>query len=103
MKDLVISNSVTSINQFQFYGFSSITSIKLPNQLKEIKDNAFNYCSSLTEIYIPISVEVVGQYVFYGCKNLTINCAASSKPAKWSYIWNCNDSASNTRPVNWGV
>lgn len=93
--DLVIPNSVTSINAYAFYNCSSLTSLTIPSSVNSIGDYAFygcsgltgsltipdsmtsiskysfNSCSGLTSITIPSSVKSIGQCAFYGCNSLT--------------------------------
>ena len=54
-------------------GFSyctKLSSISLPEGLKDINENAFSGCSSLTSISLPNTVTNIGQYAFYNCTNL---------------------------------
>lgn len=94
-KDLVIPQvingiTVTSIGDGAFYRMSemvypedpmdepiyidpiemSITSVKLPNTIISIGDNAFNSVKALTEILIPESVTTIGKSAFYNCISL---------------------------------
>lgn len=52
--------SVTSIGNSAFYGFSSLTSITIPNSITTIGNDAFYFCSGLTSIAIPNSVTNIG-------------------------------------------
>ena len=61
--------TVTQIGQDVFY-YSLITQITLPNSLKVIKDNAFNFCLLLESIKIPNSVTTIGIGAFGTCHNL---------------------------------
>ena len=71
IKDLVIPNSVTSIESSAFSGCSGLTSVTIPNSVTSIGDGAFEYCSGLTSIVIPNSVTSIGDYAFSGCSGLT--------------------------------
>lgn len=92
--EYTIPSTVNTINEFAFYGCSSITSISLPNSItsigdyafsgctslsspiiiptgvKTIPDFAFDNCSALTSVTIPEGVEEIGEYAFVGCKKL---------------------------------
>ena len=48
-----------------------ITSVLIPECVKEIGDNAFYDCKSLTSINIPDSVTSIGEGTFFGCSSLT--------------------------------
>ena len=71
IKDLVISNSVTSIGSSTFYGCSGFTSITIPNSVTSIGSSAFARCSGLTSVTIPNSVTSIGSSAFYACSCLT--------------------------------
>ena len=91
--ELVIPNSVTTIGDYAFNS-TSITSLKLGNNVKIIGDCTFQDCKNLTgELIIPDSVtsignnafistsitslklgnnvKIIGDYTFKDCKNLT--------------------------------
>ena len=71
--EIKLSNSVTKIGSYQFYGF----------------DN-------LEYIIIPSSVITIGASAFKECTSLTIYCETSSKPTTWDSTWN-----SSNRTVVW--
>ena len=71
IKELVIPNSVTTIGNYTFYGFSGLTSITIPNSVTSIGNDAFWNCSGLTSVTIPNSVTSIGNYAFHGCSCLT--------------------------------
>ena len=49
--DVIIPNTVTSINDYAFYRCSKLTSITLPSSLTSIGSEAFGYCYGLSAIY----------------------------------------------------
>ena len=51
---------VTSIGGFAFNGYSSLTSVTIPNSVTSIGNYAFYDCSSLTSVTIPNSVTSIG-------------------------------------------
>ena len=57
--------SVTSINEYAFYGCSDLTSVIIPNSITSIGDYAFRNCSGLTSVTIPNSVISIGSQAFY--------------------------------------
>ena len=66
----VVKEEVTKIGNYAFHYRTNMTSIILPEELKEIGD-AFNYCNGLTTIYIPNSVDTITSYAFLNSPNLT--------------------------------
>ena len=69
--NLVIPNSVTSIESGAFSGCIGLTSVTIPNSVTSIGLQAFHNCSSLTSVTIPNSVTSIGWYAFRGCSSLT--------------------------------
>ena len=70
---IAISDSVTSIGEYAFFGCSNLTTVTFGknSELTTIGNYAFNDCSSLNLINIPNSVTSIGYYAFGGCSNLT--------------------------------
>ncbi len=78
---ITIPNNITSIPEYSFSGCSGITSITLPEDLTMIKGNAFQGCSGLETIIIPSKVEYVYQEAFAGCSNLkSVKSLATTPP-----------------------
>ena len=71
IKDLIVPNSVTSINNYAFSGCSGLTSITLPNGVTSIGSYAFYNCSGLTSITLPNGVTSILGGAFAGCNGLT--------------------------------
>lgn len=68
--ELVLPESVTTINARAFNGFTSLTRVVLPSTIKNIGDSAFEGCVNLTEISLPFSLESIGMYAFSQCSKL---------------------------------
>ena len=68
LKELVILEGCTSINEY-----------------------AFSNCYSLKSITIPNSVNLIGKYAFAGCYCLTIYCESTSQPNEWDSNWNISN------------
>ena len=66
-----VNYSVTSIEDYAFYGCSSLTDITIPEGVTSIGNGAFYLCSSLKSINIPESVTSIGGYAFAYCPSLT--------------------------------
>ena len=69
-KNTEIPDSVTSIGDYAFSGYSELTSITIPNGVTSIGDYAFRYCSGLTSITIPANVTSLGDISLGGCTSL---------------------------------
>lgn len=50
--DLIIPNTVTSINKYAFNYCENLTSVTIPPSVKTINSNAFNACTGLTRVNI---------------------------------------------------
>jgi hypothetical protein len=69
--DVNIPDSVTSINDWAFYGYSNLTSVTIPDSVASIGSEAFSGCSGLTSVTIGNGVTSIGDYAFASCSNLT--------------------------------
>ena len=67
IKNVVISDGVTSIGNSAFFGFRSLTSVSIPNSVTRLEGGAFSDCSALTQITIPNSVTSIGANAFHSC------------------------------------
>lgn len=71
ISEIIIPESVTSINYFAFYDCKNLKKVTLPNSLKSIDMQSFENCANLSEIAIPNGVTVIGSGVFSNCTSLT--------------------------------
>ena len=71
MTSIAFPNSVTTIDDYSFFGCTSLTSTTFPNSVISIGNYAFYGCKSLTSITIPNSVTTIGENSFKGCSGLT--------------------------------
>ena len=71
VKDLIIPNSVTSIGNYTFQGYSGLPSVTIPNSVTSIGNFAFSFCNNLASVTIPNSVTWIGEYAFSYCSGLT--------------------------------
>ena len=70
MDAVVISNSVTRIENQAFKDNTDLKFVTIPGSVTEIGDEAFSGCSNLQDICIPNSVRKIGTAAFDNCKNL---------------------------------
>lgn len=65
-----VPEGVEKITDFAFYR-SEIESVKFPDSVKRIEDEAFSHCHNLKEINLGNGVKQFGNYVFTWTENLT--------------------------------
>ena len=68
--NIVIPDTVTTIDQYQFSGLKQLTSITISNNVTSIGSSAFSYCENLEKVIIPDSVQFILIHVFKGCNKL---------------------------------
>lgn len=68
--DVVIPNTVTSIDENVFQNFSGLTSITIPGTVKEIPSEAFRDCPDLKTVILQEGVETIGAWSFAECGKL---------------------------------
>ena len=61
---------IYNIYSYSFSGCKNITSIRIPDSVTQIGNQAFQNCSSLTSIDIPDGVGRIGEWAFGGCSSL---------------------------------
>ena len=71
IKSVTIHDKVTYIGNKAFYACSTLTNAHIGNRVTSIGDSAFSTCSSLTSVTIGNSVTSIGEYAFYYCSSLT--------------------------------
>ena len=52
MNDLVLPETVTTINDYAFSGFQGLTSVTIPSSLTSIGDFVFTFCDNIAAVYI---------------------------------------------------
>lgn len=52
--------------------FTNLKNVKLPDNVTNIKDYAFNNCVNLVSLNIPSLLNKIGKSAFYNCKNLEL-------------------------------
>lgn len=61
---------VTSIGSYAFYYDRDVTSVTMPEGMKDIGADAFCYCQKLKNVNIPSTVESINGYAFSNCDSL---------------------------------
>ena len=101
VKDLTIPNSVTSICDFAFAGFSDLSSVTIPTSVTSIGYESFLECIGVASITIPSSVTLIEARSFGNCPNLT-SIVVEDGNTKYDSRDNCNaiiETATNTLVV----
>lgn len=85
-----VPNYVTSIENNAFENCNKLTSIEIPNSVTSIGSEAFAYCG-LISIEIPDSVKSIGDHAFQSCTKLTSIKIPNSVTSIGKYaFYNCN-------------
>ena len=75
LKTVVIPDTVKVIGKEAFEYCKELTKVEIPNSVNIICEQAFNDCSSLSVITIPNNITSIGEWAFAGCtsiENITI-------------------------------
>ena len=82
LKSVTIGNEVTNIGSYAFSNCSGLTSVIIGNGVTNINGLAFSNCSCLTSIIIGNSIANIGTRAFYGCSVLAdVFCYAENIPS----------------------
>ena len=89
---------VSRIGTNAFFKSYSLTTISLPNSMKEIDEQAF-FESNITTVNFSNGLELIDAYAFSGCKNLTsINLPNGLKTVGFSAFRSCKNLTSINLP-----
>jgi len=97
--DLVISDGVTSIGSYAFYGCTGLTSITIPNSVISIGDSAFENCSGIQSVSFESNSKLtkIGSGSFRNCSSLKSIAIPRSVTSIGSFS-GCNSLESITLP-----
>ena len=70
IKSVSISNGITSIGEYAFFEFSSMTSISIPDSVTYIGKDAFKLCTALTSFTAPKNITEITRHLFHDCYSL---------------------------------
>lgn len=89
--------NVTQIKKEAFYGCRGLASITIPDTVKTIGDKAFYDCIGLGNVTIPVSVTSIGAEVFKNCSSgLCIICTSGSTADRYAITNNITRSVECT-------
>lgn len=77
---LVLPENITRINNYAFFGFTSLTDITIPDAVTYIGDGAFTDCSSVVSVFLPKNLTYIGEEAFsqcYSLKSITLPAAVN--------------------------
>ena len=101
IKKMEIGDGVTSIGNFAFQNFTSLSSITIPDTVTSIGTNVFRNCTSLSSITIPSSVTSIDSGVFSYCSSLSsITIPSSVTSIGNNTFYQCYSLSSITIPDN---
>ena len=75
IKNLVLSDDITTIGDCAFWGGAGMRTVHIPEGVVSIGNFAFDICEDLVEITLPETLTHIGEYAFNYCtslKNITI-------------------------------
>lgn len=94
-KNTVIPNTITSIDDFAFYGCNDLKSLTIPNSVLSIGKNAFYGCRNMTSVTIPNSVVSIGVSAFSSCDGLKSLIIGSSVTSIGTGAFTCGSALSS--------
>lgn len=86
---VTIGNGVTYIGNSAFYNCTGMTSIEIPNSVTSIEKWAFGNCASLINLNIPNSVTSIGEKAFYECTDLISVTIGDGVTTIGDYAFSC--------------
>ena len=90
IKDLVIPDNVTQIKQNAFYMCRDFTSVTIPSSVTRICENAFYYCDGIKSLTLSEGLEDIERNAFYSCRGLTsLTIPNTVTRLPWSVFGGC--------------
>lgn len=100
IQEMIIPETVTTIERSCFENCYGLTHITLPNNMTELPSNIFRYCTSLKTVQIPSTIEKIRNSAFYGSSINKIQLPENLKIIEWSAFSECDQLKSITLPPN---
>lgn len=94
------SSPVTGIGSEVFFGYTSLSSITIPDSVTSIGEDAFGGCTNLTDATIGNGVTSIGDYAFIGCSSLaSVTIPGSITNIGWYAFASCETLTNVTIPA----
>lgn len=90
VKEIIISEGVTTIGNSSFRSLKGVTSVKLPSTIKKIDSLAFAGDSSLSDISFPDGIETIGGQALQGTAITKIRIPSSVTSFGGSMFYGCS-------------
>lgn len=100
IKKVVVENGVTTIGERLFSNFGDLTSVTLPETLKEIKFCAFMNCNLLKSITLPSSLTSIDASAFQSCGFESVVIPNGVTVIEPATFYACQNLKSVTLPAN---
>lgn len=71
LRSIDLPNQMLSIDEWAFYGCTSLTHVSMPTTLDSMGEGCFEGCSVLPSIDIPEGIATIPQEAFYFCESLS--------------------------------
>ena len=68
---ITIPNTVKDLQTYVFEDCKKLKTVKLPDGIKKIGECLFMGCESLTSVVVPLTVTEIGERAYYDCKSLS--------------------------------
>lgn len=91
LKSITMPDSVIYIGKSTFYECTALEKIKLPKSLRKVSENCFSYCDTLTSVTIPENVTELENWAFTNCKNLSSITIPKSVTKLGEYVFNYSE------------
>ena len=98
IKSNVAGCEVTSIDRLAFCGCGSLTTVKIPNTVKVIREYAFSGCNSLKSVSISNSVTSIYMHAFEDCTFKSIDIPSSVTSIGYAAFSGCSSLTSINIP-----
>ena len=88
IKNVKISEGVTSVGSYAFYHCTLLVSVELPNGITSVGAHAFDG-STLGAVKLPVTLNEIGEFAFDGCPLIELTIPAGVKKMGYRAFQNC--------------